>query len=91
MEKDTYTNKFRNKKSNFYKFINDNAKSNFTMTLHSKLILNLLHSMLSRTLDVMFKVKQLFTKNYLLFLRIVLYLFLQLCGYLLSKFKGLKK
>ena len=30
--------------------------------------------MLSRTLDVMFKVKQLFTKNYLLFLYITLFL-----------------
>ena len=35
---------------------------------------NLLNSMLSRTLGVMFKVKQLFTKNYLLLLHITLFL-----------------
>ena len=35
---------------------------------------NLLNSMLSRTLGVMFKVKQLFTKSRLLLLRIALFL-----------------
>ena len=36
--------------------------------------INLLNSMLSRTLGVMFQVKQLFTKNYLLLLQNTLFL-----------------
>ena len=45
------------------------------MASHSKLIIiNLLNSMLSRTQDVMSKVKQLFTKNDLLLLHITLFL-----------------
>ena len=49
--------------------------------------------MLSRNLDVMFKVKQLFTKNYLLLLHITLFLvhFNGFCGYSLLRFKGIKK
>ena len=66
--------KFRNKKSSSYKFISDIEESNFTITSHSKLILNLLQSMLSKTLGVMFVVKQLFTNNYLLLLHNVLFL-----------------
>ena len=42
------------------------------MTSHRK-HLNLLNSMLFRTLNVMFKIKQLFTKNYLLFWHITLF------------------
>ena len=94
--KDMHTNKTR-KKSNFNKFIRDIAESNFTMTSHSKLILpyywfTQLYTF-SRTLDVMFKVKQPFIKNCLLLLHITLFLvqFNNICGNLLSKFKGLKK
>ena len=34
IERDTYTNKIRNKKSNSFKFIRDITESNFTMTSH---------------------------------------------------------
>ena len=54
--------------------MSDITEFNFTMTSHLKLILNLLDSMLSRTLGVIFKVKQLFTQNYLLLLHIKLFL-----------------
>ena len=39
MENDMHTSKIKKKKSNSQKFMSDKAKSNFTMTLHSKLIL----------------------------------------------------
>ena len=41
-------------------YISDIAESNFMMTSHSKLFINFLHSMLSRIMGVMFKVKQLY-------------------------------
>ena len=44
------------------------------LTYTLKTYFNSLNSMLSRTLSVMFKVKQLFTKNYLVLLHIMLFL-----------------
>ena len=72
MKKDTYKTKFGNKQSNSYIIINDLAKSNFTMTRIENLYY-LIISMLSRALSVMFKDKQLFTKNYLFLLLITLF------------------
>ena len=51
MERDTTQTKFRNKKSNSYNFISDIAESNYDdCTL--KTYINLLNSMLFRTLGV---------------------------------------
>ena len=77
IEREMYTCKiFRTKKSNSEKFNNDIAESNFYDDFTFKTHINLLHSMLSRTLTVMFKAKKLrvFTKNYLLLLHMTLFL-----------------
>ena len=61
-------------KFKFFKFISDTAKSKLYDNFTLKTYINLLNSLLSRTLGVMFKVKQLITKNYLLLLHITLFL-----------------
>ena len=75
MEKDANTSKIqKQKKSSSNIFVSDNAKSNFMMTLHPKLILIFFFSMLSTTLGIVFKRLQLCTKNYLLLLMLFLFI-----------------
>ena len=66
------------KKINSYKFISDTVEFNFTMTLHSKLIIPhywfTQFCVLSRTLGVMCEVEQPFTKNCQFLLHITLFL-----------------
>ena len=65
--------KFRNKKLNSSKSISDVTESKLHNNFTFKTYINLLSFMLSRTLGIMFNVKQLFTINYPLLLNLTLF------------------
>ena len=73
MEKDMYScrqTKFKNKKIKFVQICKRFCRAQLYYDFTLKTYINLLNSMLSKTLDVMIKVKQLFFENYLLLLHI---------------------